>query len=157
MIVDNYPLTSIRKLKSGFVSIGPWDRKLVTVRGQELSLNDIEHEILRKRYPSPLIHYMVNCASIGCPNLKPGLWRAETFDADRDAAARVFINSPRGVRITRKGLVLSSIYKWFRKDFGGSKEGVLAHLRHYAGPELAAAIDGGAKIIDHDYDWSLNE
>jgi len=157
LIVDNYPVTSIRKIKSGAFSIGPWKKKLITVNGAAMSLNDVEHETLRKQYPSPLIHYMVNCASIGCPNLMGGLWTAETLDADRDAAARAFINSPRGAKITDKGLVVSSIYNWFEEDFGGNKQGVLAHLSQYAEGNLKAAIDGGAKIADYDYDWSLNE
>ncbi len=156
VVIDNYPVKSIREIKSGWRP-GPWKRDLVTVGGEKLSLDNIEHDILRKQYPSPLIHYMVNCASIGCPNLKAGLWMVETLGADREAAARAFINSPRGARITDKGLKVSSIYKWFKEDFGGNKDGVLAHLREYADADLAAAIDGGAKIIDYGYSWSLNE
>jgi len=112
---------------------------------------------MRKKYPSPLIHYMVNCASIGCPNLKDGLWHADTLDADRQKAAEVFVASSRGVRITKKGLQVSSIYKWFQSDFGGNKDGVLKHIRQYAAPELAKAIDDGAKIRGFEYDWDLNE
>lgn len=156
VVVDNYPVTSIRKIRSGF-SIGPWKEDRVSVNGKRISLNNIEHDIMRKKYPSPLVHYMVNCASIGCPNLKDSLWHADTLDADRKAAAEAFVNSPRGARITSKGLQVSSIYKWFQSDFGGNKDGVVKHLRQYAGPELAAAIDGGAKIRGFEYDWDLNE
>lgn len=156
VVIDNYPVESIRDIKSGFRS-GPWKRNLVEVGGKKLSLDDIEHKILRKRHSSPLIHYMVNCASVGCPNLKATPWQAETLDADRDAAARDFINSTRGVRITKGGLKVSSIYKWFEEDFGGNKDGVLAHLREYADADLAAAIDNGAKIEGYGYSWSLNK
>ncbi len=156
VVVDNYPVTSIRDIKSGWRA-GPWKRDLVTVAGRKLSLDDIEHKILREKYPSPLVHYMINCASIGCPNLSAKPWTAETLDADRDIAARAFINSPRGVRITQKGLKVSSIYKWFKEDFGGNEAGVLAHLRDYADDDLAQAIDSGAKIVDYGYSWSLNE
>ena len=156
LIVDHYPVKSIRKIKSGLISIGPWGKKLVTVNGERLTLDNIEHDILRKQYPSALIHYMVNCASVGCPNLKAGVWRAETLDADRETAAREFINSPRGAELGEKGLTVSSIYSWFKEDFGGNKDGVLAHLREYAEPELAGAIDEGVKIRDFDYDWALN-
>ena len=162
LIVQNYPLKSIKKAKTyngskvgGF--LGPWKKVETRVNGQTVKLDAIEHEILRVRYPSPHVHYMVNCASIGCPNLKDGVWRAETLEQDREAAARAFINSPRGVRITPKGLVVSSIFNWFKDDFGGSNDRVVAHLRQFAGPELAAAIDAGAQIVGHDYDWSLNE
>lgn len=156
VVIDNYPVKSIREIKSGWRA-GPWKRDLVSVGGKKLSLDDIEHDILRKQYPSPLIHYMVNCASIGCPNLGASAWSADTLDADREAAARIFINSPRGARITDKGLKVSSIYKWFKEDFGGNEAGVLKHLREYADEDLAAAIDGGAKITDYGYIWKLNE
>jgi len=156
VVINSYPVSSIRKIRSGF-SIGPWKEDRVTVNGVRMSLDDIEHGTMRKKYPSPLIHYMVNCASIGCPNLKDGLWHADTLDADRQKAAEVFVASSRGVRITKKGLQVSSIYKWFQSDFGGNKDGVLKHIRQYAAPELAKAIDDGAKIRGFEYDWDLNE
>jgi len=158
LILDNYPVKSIRKIKAGALSNGPWKRDEVTVNGKVLSLNDIEHEILRKRYPNPaMVHYMVNCASIGCPNLPSKLWVGATLDADRTAAAREFINSPRGVEIKGKGLKASSIYNWFKEDFGGSKSATLNHFRQFAGPELRAALDAGAKINGYGYNWDLNE
>lgn len=156
IVIDNYPVKSIREIKSGWRS-GPWKKKLVTVAGEKLSLDNIEHDIMREKYPSPLIHYMVNCASVGCPNLPATPWRAETLDADRERAARAYVNSPRGVRITDKGLKVSSIYTWYKEDFGGNKDGILAHIRQYANEDLAAAIDAGAKIDDDGYSWSLNE
>ena len=156
VIVDNYPVKSIKEIKSGILSPGPWKLKLVTVNGKELSLDDIEHGIMRKHFPSPHVHYMVNCASIGCPNIKPGEWKAATLDEDRETAARAFINSPRGVTINGNKLTLSSIYSWFDEDFGGNKKSVLKHIREFAGEDLATAIDNGATIRGYDYDWSLN-
>jgi len=162
LILQNYPLGSIRKAKTyngakvgGLV--GPWKKVKTSVNGQTVSLNDVEHEILRKKFPSPYVHYMVNCASVGCPNLLDTAWEASTLDSVRKKAASDYINSPRGVKITSKGLVVSSIFKWFKEDFGGSKANVLKHIRQHANPELAAAIDGGATISGYDYDWSLNE
>jgi len=158
LILENYPVKSIRKIKAGAFSLGPWKRDEITVDGDVLSLDDIEHQILRKRYDNPaLVHYMVNCASIGCPNLQPKLWDGATLDADRDAAAREFINSSRGVAIDGTELKVSSIYNWFKEDFGGSKSATLDHFRKYAGPELKAALDAGAKITGDGYNWKLNE
>ena len=158
LILENYPVKSIRKIKAGAFSIGPWKRDEVTVNGQVLSLNDIEHEILRKRYANPaMVHYMVNCASIGCPNLRSKLWVGATLDADRADAAREFINSPRGVAINGGTLEASSIYDWFKEDFGGSKSATLQHFRKFAGPELRAALGAGAKIGGYGYNWDLNE
>ena len=154
LIIDNYPVKSIRKIGNGFT--GPWKKNTLVINGQDTSLDHIEHGILRKQFPSPYIHYMVNCASIGCPNLSTKLWKADTLEADQIAAAEAYINSPRGVAIKGNKLELSSIYKWFKDDFGG-KAGLLPHIRQHAGPELAAAIDNGASIGGYEYDWSLNE
>lgn len=157
VIIDNYPVKSIREIKSGLFSMGPWKKTVTKVEGKKLSLDNIEHDIMRVQYPSPHIHYMVNCASVGCPNLKDSLWDAKTMDAEREQAARDFINSSRGVSVGPKGLMVSSIYKWFKEDFGTNEAERLAHFRAFADADLAAAIDGGAKIIGDDYDWSLNE
>lgn len=157
VVNEAYPVSTIKKVKGGAFKSGPWKKDLITVNGTKMSLDDVEHKTLRKQYPSPLIHYMVNCASVGCPNLKDSAWTAENLEADRKAAARDYINSPRGAKVTDKGLVVSSIYDWFEEDFGGSKDGVLAHLSDYAEGDLKAALDGGIKISGYDYDWSLNE
>jgi len=164
LVLDHYPVGSIRDIKStgaGFdlkALIGPWRTKLATVEGRPLSLDDIEHKIMRPGYREPRIHYAVNCASIGCPNLKPTAWRPETLAANLDAAASAYVNHPRGASDQGNGrLVVSSIYRWYREDFGDSDAGVLAHLRTYARSSLAAAISGGARIVDHRYDWRLND
>ncbi len=157
VVIEHYPVSSIKKIRSGAFSAGPWKKDLVSVKGKPMSLDDIEHGVLRKQYPSPLIHYMVNCASLGCPNLKNTLWKAETLDIDRKKAAQDFINAPRGVRITSKGLILSSIYDWFQEDFGGSKAGVLDHIKLYANGKLKAELESGATLKGFDYDWALNE
>ena len=98
---------------------------------------------MRPTFKDSRVHYSVNCASIGCPNLPLRAWRAETLDRDLDTAARAFINHPRGVRVGPDGrLRVSSIYKWFKEDFGGTDAGVLAHLRKYSGPDLLARTPG---------------
>lgn len=155
VVLENYPVTTIKKIKSGW-SAGPWKRDLVLVKGKKLSLDDIEHKILRKKYSSPYIHYMVNCASIGCPNLLPELWDGETMEVARMTAAEDFINSPRGAKLDDGELDVSNIYKWFKEDFGGNEAGVLSHLSKHAKGDLLAAIEAGAGIDGYNYDWSLN-
>lgn len=162
VILRRYPVNSIRDIRSeGVLSpaalIGPWKTRLVTVEGRRLSLDDIEHAILRPTYNDPRVHYAVNCASIGCPNLMNRAWRAETLDADLDAAARAYVNHPRGVSVGANGEVrVSSIYRWFREDFGTTDANIIAHLRRYASPELAARLQSATRIAGHDYDWALN-
>ncbi len=155
VVAENYPVRSIRDIKSGFRK-GPWKRKLVRVEGKDLSLDNIEHDILRPTFRTPLVHYMVNCASVGCPNLKTNPWRVETLHADMDAAARSYINSVRGVAFQNNKIVVSSIYKWFKKDFGGTHAGVLAHLSKYADAPLKQKLEAYRKINKYDYDWSVN-
>jgi len=157
VVLDNYPVSSIRKIKSGTFAPGPWKRDAIVVNGETLSLDNIEHDILRVDYASPYIHYMVNCASVGCPNLMNRPWRAETLEVDQKAGAVAFINSPNGVTIKGDKLKVSSIYNWFEVDFGGNKKSVLAHISKYAKGDLATAIENGARISGYDYDWSLNE
>jgi hypothetical protein len=161
-VVDAYPVASIKDIKSdSFLDykayLGPWRTKRVTVEGQSYSLDDMEHSALRPVFADPRVHYALNCASIGCPNLLARVWTPATLDADLDTAARAFINHPRGVAITGNGrLRVSSIYKWFEDDFAKAG-GVLKHLRMYAGPELARVLDAGATVQDDQYDWRLND
>ena len=153
-IIGRYPVKSIR---SGYF-IGPWKEVYATAEGEKVSLDDIEHEILREQWDEPRVHYAVNCASYGCPNLPETALEAATLDEQLDAGARAYINHPRGVTIRRNGtLQVSQIYKWFDEDFGGSKAKVVEHLLEYAEPELAAQIRANPKITKYAYDWSLND
>ncbi len=157
VILDNYPVKSIREIKNGFFSFGPWKVKRVTVEGAAISLDDIEHQILRPQFRDPRIHYAVNCASWGCPNLLGRAFTAANLEVMLEQGARDYINHERGVAVSQAGrLILSSIYDWFKADFGHDDEKVLAHIRRYAGPELLARLDGRSKIDGYDYDWTLN-
>jgi len=159
LILDHYPLTSIRKINisPGFFSSGPWDKKLVTVESEKVSLNDIEHRILRPIWKDARVHYAINCASIGCPNLQRRAFTADNMEALLDRAARAYINHPRGARVEGGKLYVSSIYEWFREDFGGTDRGVIEHLRQFAAPNLTHHLKGITGIAGDAYDWSLNE
>lgn len=163
IVLDHYPVKSIKDISLGgsltaLVTGGPWKADVVTVAGQSLSLDDIEHGIMRKVFTSPArVHYAVNCASVGCPNLATEAWTGATLDTKLAEAARAYVNSPRGAVVKNGGLVVSSIYKWFRDDFGGSNTGVIAHLKLHANDDLKAKLDQTSSIADHQYDWSLND
>lgn len=151
-IRDKYPTRTIRT-----TLFGPWKKIFATADGEEISLNDIEHEVLRKQWREPRTHYAVNCASIGCPNLKSTAWEVDTLDGDLTAAARAYINHPRGVTIRKDGRQkVSTIYKWFKEDFGTSEANIIAHFKQYASPELIAQIEARPDIKGYGYDWSLN-
>lgn len=156
VILDNYPLKSIRSL--GLFNRGPWDRKVVDVAGfGEMSLNNIEHDTLRAEWDEPRIHYAVNCASYGCPNLALKPWTAETLEEDLEAAAYAYINHPRGMRAEGGRIIASSIFDWYKGDFGGNDAGVIEHALQYAQGDLAEALRGAKRISKFEYDWSLNE
>lgn len=161
VVLDKYPVKSIKDISLGgglltLVTGGPWKAKVVKVKGQELSLDDIEHGILRPGFKDPRVHYAVNCASFGCPNLGIEAFTGAKLDAQLDAGARAYVNHPRGFS-TLSEVTASSIYDWFKADFGGSDKGVLAHVRKYASPDLAARLDAVSGIDRYVYDWSLNE
>lgn len=158
LIVERYPVDSIRDIKNGLFSIGPWGIKLVTVEGRALTLDNVEHDILRKIWKDPRVHYAVNCASIGCPNLYAQPFTGAGLDAQLTANARAYVNNPRGARFDERGrLYVSRIYRWFREDFGGNTDGVLKHLRLYADTDLAARLAQTNSIAGYRYDWALND
>jgi hypothetical protein len=161
VILARYPVRSIRDIRSEGAGlnpkalIGPWLTKVVTVEGRRLSLDQIENAILRAQFKDPRLHYALNCASIGCPNLMARAWRASTLEADLDAAARLYVNHPRGVTVSANGLRLSSIYDWYASDFGNTAQ-LRAHLLRYAAPDLATRIRATNRIAGYGYDWTLN-
>ena len=112
-------------------------KKLTIVEGELLSLDDIEHRILRPIWGDPRIHYVLNCASYGCPNLNDRALTGRTVDKRLDAEAKVYINSDRAVLFKNGDLYVPSIYRWFVSDFGGTDASIIAHLRIFAEPVLS--------------------
>ena len=167
VILDHYPVDTIRKItiKEGLFGFikqsvgagGPWKAKIVKVAGQDLSLDDIEHGILRPIFRDPRVHYAVNCASIGCPNLRLAAFTGANLEKELDAGARDYINSPRGLAFRGGKITASSIYKWFQEDFGGNQAGVLAHVKKYANDKVKAKLAKVRQIDDFAYDWGLND
>jgi hypothetical protein len=159
VILDHYPVVSILRINisPGWFTFGPWDKKFISVEGEPISLNDIEHRILRPIWRDPRIHYAVNCASVGCPNVARVPWEAERLEAMLNKAARDYINHPRGARFGRWGLIVSSIFEWYAVDFGGSDAAVIQHLLKFASPLLATRLGRTENIYNHEYNWELNE
>lgn len=158
VVLEHYPVASIRDIdiSPGFFADGPWGKKLVTVEGEAVSLDDIEHRILRPIWRDPRIHYAVNCASLGCPNLQARAMTAENAGAFLEEGAIAFVNHPRGASVEGGKLYVSSIYDWFEEDFGSSDSGVIAHLGTYAVGSLRDALKTIIRIEDDRYDWRLN-
>jgi len=158
VVLTEYPVDSIRDISSSILpNQGPWGDPYARLLGQELTLDNIEHDILRPIWQDPRIHYAVNCASIGCPNLAPRPYTADRMEEMLNESARGYVNHPRGVEILDESFgVASSIYSWFVEDFGGNEEGVIRHLLEYANPELGEAIMSFEGGLEYEYDWNLN-
>ncbi len=159
VILEHYPVKSIRDIdiSPGLFSDGPWGKKLIVVEGTPLSLDDIEHRILRPIWKDPRLHYVLNCAALGCPNLQPHAATADNWDALLTSAARQYVNNPRGVGFDGERLVVSSIFDWYAGDFGDSEAALLDHLKRYAEAPLRARLGAAGGIDGTDYDWALNE
>ena len=157
LILEYYPVESITKISFSFFSFGPWDEELLTIEGEELSLNDIEHRILRPIWQDPRIHYALNCASMGCPNLQPLAFTAKNTDSLLETGASEYINHPRGAKTEDKKLWLSKIFEWYQDDYGSNEAGVLIHIQKYAKENLANSLYEDELEIEYHYDWRLNE
>ena len=159
LILTRFPVKSIRdiNISPGLFSSGPWGAKLMTVEGEKLALDDIEHRILRPIWKDNRIHYAVNCASLGCPNLQPAAFTAENTESLLERGAREYVNHRRGVSLQSGKLKVSSLYVWFQEDFGGSAEGLMEHWAKYAGKTLADALLSYSGGLEHDYDWRLTD
>lgn len=163
LVLDHYPVDSIRDINpsSGFLTSlfggGPWQEELLSVEGEDISLDDIEHRILRPIWRDSRIHYAVNCASLGCPDLQPKAFTAANTEDLLNQGARAYINHPRGVSFRDGELRLSKIYDWFEEDFDSSTEGVMTHLMRYADPALREQLRHYEGPISYAYDWSLND
>ena len=155
VVITNPDKKTIRRMGKGLFSFGPWDDALITIAGEEVTLNDIEHRILRPIWQDPRIHFAVNCASLGCPNLQTQAFRADNLEALLDTARDEYINHPRGVDNQSGSLVLSSIFDWYRSDFAADPKGLLRYLaRFHQTPDLL--LNAAPERIKYDYDWTLN-
>lgn len=159
VVLEHYPVRSIRdiSISPGLFSTGPWGKKLVTVEGEDLSLDNIEHDILRKNWDEPRVHYAVNCASYGCPNLALEPFTGKKLEAQLEAAAKAYVNHPRGVNFDGSRLTISKIFDWYGKDFGATKAAQLKSIAAHAAPELAEKLTSHTGRVSYGYDWSLND
>lgn len=158
LILSRFPVASIRdiNISPGIASRGPWGAKLFAVENEKLSLDDIQHRILRPIWKDNRIHYALSWATLGGPNFQPLAFTVENSEALLEKGAREFINHPRGVSIQKGRLQVSSLYVWFQGDFGASAEGLMSHWQEYAEPPLAEALGKYSGGLAHDYDWRLN-
>ncbi len=158
LIIDRYPLRF-----GGILTINwgrPWNIEM-KVAGRDITLGEIEHEILRKLDPpDPRIHFAINCASIGCPILPQTPFYVETLDAQLDEEARKFINNPDKVRLDREKQMLyhSAIFKWFEEDYLIDGHTLKSYIAQYMTEADQTYLNNNeVKLKDLRYDWGLNK
>jgi len=156
LVIKNYPVESITDI-GGVFSSGPWNKDLIKLEGKKLSLNDIEHRILRPLWKDHKIHFGVVCASVSCPNLQPVAFTGRNVDRLLKKAGKEYINHPRGVHLEKGVMQVSSIFDWYGDDFSKDKKKLTKILAHYADDRLALYLLGFKGKIKYDYDWALNE
>jgi hypothetical protein len=147
LIVDHDPVESIKDI--GGIFKGPWDQPAVPLFGKTITLNELEHGIIRKRYHEPRVHMALVCAAKGCPPLRNEAYNADKLDAQLDDQSRIYLASPAGLAIDRKKgeARISAIFKWYGADFPS--------VPKFVGQHSGQSLDG-LKIRYLDYDWSLN-
>jgi hypothetical protein len=155
---------SIRNInKSAFIKgHGPWREKLATVGGTVYHLDNIEHDVIRKDFKEPRIHFALVCAAMGCPPLRSEAYTAAKLDAQLTEQAKEFLlQSPKKNRVdVAKGVYYGSpvFSKYYREDFGTTDAAISKYMSQFypEGAEKAFLAGGKAKIEETDYDWTLN-
>jgi len=155
LILGAYPdITSIKDLGSLFKS--PWEKKIARIDGEVITLDNLEHDILRPRFKDPRIHFAVNCASRSCPPLRSEPYRGDVLDRQLTETTETFVNDSARNRLEGDTLYVSSIFKWYAEDFN---EDVVGFFTKYVGGEIRKVLKEHAEEIEVeylDYDWSLN-
>ena len=155
LILTGYPgVKSIKDLGSFFKS--PWKKKIARIDGNVITLDDIEHNILRPRFKDPRVHFAINCAAKSCPPLRSGQYRGDELDQQLNEMTSAFINDPSRNRLEGNKLYVSKIFDWFEEDFKGDIPGFFLKYAKGGLKERLEARGEKIRVEYLDYDWSLN-
>ena len=155
--------SSIRNINKtlGVTLKSPWKEEIVRAGGRVYHLDHVEHEIIRKQFREPRIHFALVCAAKGCPPLRAEVYTGAALEAQLDEQTRSFLlRSPdrNRVDVPARTVYLSPILDWYKEDFGGTKAAIGRYLAafHPEGPARALLLSGAFELKYTDYDWSLN-
>lgn len=155
LILSGYPgIKSIKELGSFIKS--PWQKKICRIDEDVITLDHIEHNILRPRFKDPRVHFAINCAALSCPPLRSEPYLGSALDRQLDDAASGFINNPKRNYLSGDTLYVSKIFKWFAEDFNND---AIGFFLKYAKEDMKKDLEakkGNIKIKYLHYDWSLN-
>jgi hypothetical protein len=166
LVVRSYPVASIQSLNTAFAKV--WERDVIPLnafhpegKDDELSLDDVEHRILRPEFKDARVHAALNCASEGCPPLRAEAYVAERLSAQLDEQARSWLADPQRNRYDRTAtrVLVSKIFEWFAEDFARDAGSVKGWIARYAPAEHAEWIAKASKLkIEYlEYSWKLND
>ena len=160
-VVLDHPKTDSILSMGPILAFGPWDEPYLEIEGKPVTLNDIEHRILRPIWRDHRLHYVLNCASIGCPNLSRSAYTPANMAAQLAQAEQTFLQHPRAVSFSDSNtLQLTSLFDWYQTDFADNEKQLLDYVAQQR-PDLAERIATLAKLkkpkIKYVYDWSLNK
>ncbi len=155
LVLEHYPIKSIKDIGSAikipFVNT-PWDIKFINIGGEEYSLNNLEHGIIRKDFDEPRIHFVLACASVSCPKLQNRAILPEKMETQLTQASRQFLADKSKNEIFGSRAKLSKLFSWYRGDFT-KKTSLIEFINKYSDTKL----DKNARLDYQDYDWALNE
>ena len=151
LIVENYPLKSIKDIGE------PWDLKIINLHGNKISLNHLEHKIIRKNFNEPRIHFALVCAAKGCPVLINEAYVGNTLDSQLENSTKTFllIKEKNSIDDINKTIMISPIFDWFEEDFSKKSGSVVAFISPYYSKKPDDLKNYQIKYTF--YDWSLND
>lgn len=147
LIVEHYPVKSIKDIGGWFSS--PWSIDFVSLFSEKVSLDYLEHTLIRKSFKEPRVHFALVCASIGCPILRSEAYTAENLDQQLDEQTKLYLHNSNGLQLNdeKKKVYISSIFKWYKEDFTSVVEFIQKYLEK----------DLNKYELDYiDYNWNLN-
>ena len=158
LILDHHPVASIKKIGGWFS--GPWSQPVVRVFGRAITLDTLEHQMLRVQFDEPRLHFAIVCGARGCPPLRAEAYVAARLEQQLDEQARLFLGTASKNRADLKArvLYLSPIFKWFAEDFSRGHGSAAKFVAPYFGDDAKKEIEKGDFTLRYtDYDWSLND
>ncbi|MDV7138100.1 DUF547 domain-containing protein [Maribacter sp. TH_r10] len=147
-VVDNYPIESPLD-KAGF-----FDKKKHKIGGRELTLNDIEHEMLRAVFPEePRFHFVLVCAGLGCPPIINRAYAPASLEVQLEEQTKLALNDPLFIQVKKNKVGISQIFEWYKNDFTQDGKGLVEYINQYRSNKLPEK----AKVSFYEYNWALNE
>jgi hypothetical protein len=147
LLVDNYPVSSPQEISNFY------DKKFLVYNGTQLSLNDLENNIIRKEYQDPRVHFVLVCGALGCPPITNFAYEAGKLDEQMNQQTKLALNDAKFIRLNKKGVSVSEIFKWYKGDFLKEDKNVIQFINKYR----SIPIDEKSAIDYYTYNWKIND